>query len=65
MSIEKSCWWQEGGRCYKEPVDRKADGRSKVLCSGKCGNFMPKREMLSQYIPNDKLIITSERKNGK
>jgi len=58
----RSCWWQEGGRCYQEPVDRLPDGRSKRLAEGPCPGkgYHNKRKMLERAIPGDKLVILSE-----
>lgn len=59
---EKSCWWQEGGRCYvfDENTPCYLNGYSKILCCGKCKRYKNKRNALSKVIPNDKLVIVSE-----
>jgi hypothetical protein len=57
---EKSCWYIEGGLCY---VDWKNSGRSNIKCNGKCEKYESKRAVLGRFIPNDKLIIVSERKD--
>lgn len=57
----KSCWWQEGGLCYLEPVDRDESGRSKKQASGRCEKYWNKRKALETVIPGDMLVITSER----
>lgn len=54
------CWWKEGGRCYVEPCDVDANGRSLKPASERCGQYLGKRHVLSQVIPNGKLVITSE-----
>jgi len=56
----KSCWWQEGGRCYLEPCERTPSGRSTKIAIKKCDSYWNKRQAL--IIPNDKLIILSEGK---
>ena len=58
----KSCWWNEGGRCYKTPCERMEDGRSCELCTDICDDYASKREVLGSVIPKDKLIILSEEK---
>lgn len=57
----KSCWWQEGGRCYADPCVRLPDGRSARMAIGKCPNYWNKRKALETAIPRDMLVITSER----
>jgi len=42
----RGCWWQEGGRCYLEPVIREANGRSTKPAEQLCGGFRAKREVL-------------------
>jgi len=59
---KKSCWWNEGDRCYKTPCERMEDGRSHKKCTTICGNYTSKREVLRSVIPEDKLIILSEEK---
>jgi hypothetical protein len=54
------CWWLEGGRCYLEPCEREPDGQSKKLAKEACDSYKGKRAMLSQVIPNEKLVIFSE-----
>jgi hypothetical protein len=51
----KSCWWQEGGKCY---VD---ENNTVPVPLSKCAGYVSKRAALSSVIPTDKLIITSER----
>jgi hypothetical protein len=58
----KSCWWYEGGRCYVGKCKRTPDGRSIKTADKKCKRYRNKRKALSSIIPNDKLIITSEKK---
>lgn len=41
------CWWQEGGRCYLEPVERLPDGRSTKFATTRCNEFWSKREALA------------------
>lgn len=57
----KSCWWQEGGLCYKEPCKRNNIGRSTKKAIG-CNEYYNKRVALSSVIPNENLIIISEYK---
>jgi len=61
----RSCWEQEGGRCYAEPVDRiksgPLKGYSKKMAEHLCDDYRSKRAVLSSVIPNDRLVITSER----
>lgn len=62
----KSCWWQEGGKCYIEPCKRDEKGFSLKMADIKCKDYWNKRKALTSVIPSDKLIITSEEnaKNG-
>jgi hypothetical protein len=55
-----ACWWQEGGRCYFAPVERRDDGRSKRLAAEPCDGFWGKRVALSTVIPKENLVIISE-----
>jgi hypothetical protein len=57
----RSCWWEEGGRCYVGNPAREADGRSVVVAIRKCPSYANKRSVLSRVIPSDKLTIVSER----
>ena len=59
---EKSCWYNEGGLCY---VEWKGRGRSNVICTKKCEKYKSKRTVLGGFIPDDKLLIVSERKGQK
>ena len=56
----KSCWWQEGGRCYTGDFQRDENGRSDKLALQKCELYKSKRAVLGRYFDNDKLIIVSE-----
>ena len=56
----KSCWWQEGDRCYVGKPERLPDGRSTKLATKPCGEYWNKREALGTVIPGDMLIISSE-----
>lgn len=56
----RSCWWQEGGRCYVGKPERLPNGRSTKLAEGRCDLYWNKRKALSTVIPNDMLVITSE-----
>lgn len=62
----RSCWWQEGGRCYLPPVQRLADGsgRSVKLAVTRCPSYQSKRSALERVIPG-KLTILSERSEGQ
>jgi hypothetical protein len=42
----KTCWWQEGGLCYKEPCLRKENGRSILEASYICKEYKNKRIFL-------------------
>lgn len=56
----KSCWWQEGGRCYIEPCQRDERGWSLKMADKKCTGYWNKRAALTTVIPDEKLIIISE-----
>jgi hypothetical protein len=65
----KSCWWQEGGRCYKEPCERipNPDGIGSIstkMANEVCSEHSSKRKVLEQFFPPDMLVIASEL-NGK
>jgi hypothetical protein len=66
----RSCWWQEGGRCYVEPCEREDPSpdvfgcRSKRMADKVCHEHTNKRSVLASVIPNDMLVIASEL-NGK
>jgi len=55
----KSCWWQEGGKCYKDEKD------IVPVPVAKCSCYWNKRAALGSVIPNDKLIITSDGGRGE
>ena len=55
-----ACFWNEGGRCYVEPCDRRPDGRSTKLAEASCEHYVTKRAMMSRVIPSEMLVITSE-----
>ena len=63
MKTKKSCWWNEGGRCYIEPCKRDENSRSHKICDKICDKHLSKRKMLETCIPGDKLVILSEKKN--
>jgi len=56
----KSCWWQEGGRCYEGNFSRDSKGYSKKLAKRRCEKYWSKRDALSTLIPSKQLIISSE-----
>ena len=56
----RSCWWQEGGRCYIGTPERLSDGRSTKMAEGRCDGYWNKRKALTTVIPGDKLVIASE-----
>lgn len=56
----KSCWWQEGGRCYTGEFTRDSDGRSDKLATARCDLYQGKRATLEQVIPGNMLVIVSE-----
>jgi len=65
-----SCWWQEGGRCYKEPCERiKIEGRSgsysTKFANELCEHHSSKRAMLSKFFPPGMLVIQSEENEKK
>lgn len=60
MNPCKHCWWQEGGLCYVGNPPRDETGRSLVRAEKVCDKFQSKRSMLTQFIPNEMLIILSE-----
>lgn len=68
----RSCWWQEGGRCYLEPCERipNPDGIGSIStkrADNICQNHTSKRSVLGKFF-GDKLVITSEetaQKQGK
>lgn len=57
----KSCWWQEGGKCFDpgtfEPLP---NGDSSKLADGVCENYEGKRGLLQSLLGDVKLIILSE-----
>ncbi len=65
----RPCWFQEGGRCYVEPVDRIESGRlkgySRKRAEKRCGDYKGKRAVLSALIPNAELVIVSELRHAK
>lgn len=65
----KSCWWQEGGKCYvgKEGKDyfRDEKGYSNVIAENRCEKYISKREYLTRAIPTERLVIISELKERK
>lgn len=56
----KSCWWQEGGRCYVGNFIPDNDGRSVKIADKKCDRYRSKRSALETIIPGHKLFIISE-----
>ena len=56
----KSCWWQEGGRCYSGDFNRNDRGVSDKPASEKCDDHKSKRSVLSKFFDDDMLIIVSE-----
>jgi hypothetical protein len=67
----RSCWWQEGGRCYVEPCEREdpkpdeVGRRSKRMADKVCHEHTSKRSVLASFIPNDMLVIASEQNGEK
>lgn len=63
----RSCWWQEGGRCYvkpcirEEPVPGEIGQRSVRLADAVCQEHTSKRSVLESVFPADRLIIASEK----
>jgi len=62
MDSCRSCWHQEGGRCYcdKYQFNRDKNGRSDRLASAKCEHYWNKRAALTSVLPGEMLVITSE-----
>ena len=57
----RSCWWQEGLRCYHGNPERDDKGVSAVPAIARCENYQGKRTALEGAgIPREKLIIASE-----
>lgn len=61
----KSCWWQEGGRCYNEPCERipNPEGFGSIstkMADAICEHHTSKRSVLSQFFSSDMLTIQSE-----
>lgn len=61
----RTCWWQEGGRCYLEPCQRIPNpaGPGTVSTKGadnSCDQHTSKRSVLSSVIPTEMLVIQSE-----
>jgi hypothetical protein len=44
----RSCWWQEGGRCYEGDPKRLPDGRSTVKAEGLCIMQRPRWTILNR-----------------
>jgi hypothetical protein len=61
----KGCWWEEGGRCYVGDPVCDEQGRSNKLAIMRCDQFWGKREALGAIIPNDKLVILSEKQKER
>ena len=59
----KSCWWQEGGKCYVDSSKKDSNGYSTVLAEKLCEKYWNKRKALTTVIPHDILVITSEKQN--
>lgn len=65
----RSCWWQEGGRCYVAGVKRikNPDGIGTIstkMADTPCEKHTGKRQVLERVFDGKKLIIASE-KNGR
>jgi hypothetical protein len=69
MSSCRSCWWQEGGRCYEGEPERDENGRSLLIVDPEkpghtkheCKMYKSKRRVLEGLgIPPKMLVITSE-----
>lgn len=62
----RSCWWQEGGRCYVEPCERfeipgQVGSYSKRMADGVCHEHTSKRKVLASVFPTEMLTIASEK----
>jgi hypothetical protein len=67
-----SCWWKEGGSCYRKDRTRKGDPAKgekaydvigqpiDVAMAFECPTYWNKRAALGSVIPNDMLVICSE-----
>lgn len=61
----KSCWWQEGGRCYVEPCERIPNPAgfgsiSIKMADEVCDKHTSKRKVLGDLFPPGMLTIISE-----
>lgn len=57
----KSCWWQEGGRCFDPgKFERLPNGNSSKLADKICENHKSKRSVLAPLLGDVELIIVSE-----
>lgn len=57
----KSCWWQEGGRCFfPGEFERLPNGNSSKLANSLCEHHKSKRSVLGSLLGNVKLTIVSE-----
>jgi hypothetical protein len=54
MKTCKSCWWQEGGKCYTD------EGLVAGEANEVCARHWSKREALGQFTKGVELIIMSE-----
>lgn len=57
----KSCWWQEGGRCFLPGTfERLPNGNSPKLADKPCESHKGKRSVLGPLLGDVKLVIVSE-----
>lgn len=56
----KSCWNQEGGRCYAGEFSRDKSGRSDKIADHKCELYENKRNVLGKFFAPGMLTIVSE-----
>ena len=66
----RSCWWQEGGYCFKEPCERVPNPKgfgtvSTNMATEVCEYHTSKRSVLEQIFPLTMLKIASEENEKK
>lgn len=60
----RSCWWQEGGRCYVKPCERipNPEGVGSIstkMADSVCHQHTSKMSVLSKFFPSGMLKIAS------
>lgn len=56
----KSCFNQEGGRCYAGEFKRDSSGRSDKIAESKCDLYENKRAVFQRFFAPEILTIVSE-----